>query len=570
MGRSLISPTLDQAILEGGRTLTIKRMGPTFRTLVMGVLGLLSGLTMLFGVLVTSGSSGPLANALLKHALPAEDALRQASNAAADEQAALSDASRARGAALATTIEDVVATDARQATFWAMYLGHALGTPQERELRAAYESTALASRRSTSILISLPPSDPRFAAELAAKHRTVSAQIKALDRLVSDTYVPLVRDMASKLLAASAATRTTATVCYLSLAAFFSVIASILLRGARRDQRTLTNEADSLRAAQERAEFDGALQRGLDMMPTEESAIGVVAQASSMVSPDRSVELLVADSSKAHFRQAFSTREDPSVECRVTSPRACPATSSGQTRVFADSSALDACSFLRGRDDPSWAVCVPVNIAGRATGVLHTQGRTGDRVADELVAGLELVARKAGERIGSLRVLARTETQASLDPLTGLPNRRTLENQAHEALKGDTPFVVAFADLDHFKAINDAHGHDAGDRALRLFGRVLRDSIRPRDLLARFGGEEFVLVFPECNLAEGRAVAERIRDNLARALAPGTVPAFTVTIGLAEAHVGDGLTETMAAADAAMLRGKSLGRDRVLASGEPE
>lgn len=128
--------------------------------------------------------------------------------------------------------------------------------------------------------------------------------------------------------------------------------------------------------------------------------------------------------------------------------------------------------------------------------------------------------------------------------------------------------VVAFTDLDHFKAINDAHGHDTGDRALRLFARVLRDSIRPRDLLARYGGEEFVAVLPDCSLADARIVAERIRSELARALGHATVPPFTVTIGLATAEPGDGLSDVISNADSAMLCAKSLGRDRVLVAGE--
>jgi diguanylate cyclase len=177
------------------------------------------------------------------------------------------------------------------------------------------------------------------------------------------------------------------------------------------------------------------------------------------------------------------------------------------------------------------------------------------------------VSRKAGERIGAIRVLARTEVQAHVDPLTGLPNRRTLEEQVH-ALPEDE-YVVAFADLDHFKAINDGHGHETGDRALRLFARVLRDGVRPRDLIARFGGEEFVAVLPDCSLDDARVVAERIRAELATALANGAIPPFTVTIGLADAVPGESLASMIARADAAMLSAKTQGRDRVVAHGDP-
>ena len=169
--------------------------------------------------------------------------------------------------------------------------------------------------------------------------------------------------------------------------------------------------------------------------------------------------------------------------------------------------------------------------------------------------------RKTGERLGVLRVLAAAEEQARSDPLTGLPNRRTLEAQAQHLAKRGQTFVVAFADLDHFKALNDTFGHDAGDRALQVFARVLLDVLRPSDACACYGGEEFVVILPSCALAEATIVADRIRTKLADATKKG--PPFTVSIGLAEANPGDTLSEVIEHADAALLDAKALGRDRV-------
>ena len=173
-----------------------------------------------------------------------------------------------------------------------------------------------------------------------------------------------------------------------------------------------------------------------------------------------------------------------------------------------------------------------MSIAGKTIGVLHATGVQPGPLDSSEVAGLELVARQTGERVGVLRAFAQSQTQAHTDPLTGLMNRRSLENAVNELVEQGTPYVVAFADLDHFKMLNDVHGHETGDRALRLFSRLLRDSVRPGDLPARFGGEEFVVVLPACAMSDAVAVIERVRDRLRRATAEGTVPAFTASYGL--------------------------------------
>jgi diguanylate cyclase (GGDEF)-like protein len=168
-----------------------------------------------------------------------------------------------------------------------------------------------------------------------------------------------------------------------------------------------------------------------------------------------------------------------------------------------------------------------------------------------------------------LRAFARTEVEARTDPLTGLLNRRSLENQARRFGEEGTAYAVAFADLDHFKALNTAHGHETGDRALRIFARALRDTIRPDDVPARWGGEEFVVLLPECGLADAHLVAERLRDRLARVLGKGDTPSFTVSVGLAGAEPGTSFSEIVARADQALLRAKRGGRDQVVVS-EPD
>ncbi len=330
---------------------------------------------------------------------------------------------------------------------------------------------------------------------------------------------------------------------------------------------------DRERAAQtHRDELESRLQRALEMVHTEDASYGLVAEALRRTAPGVPAELLLADSSRAHFHQvATTTGTAEAPGCGVSAPFECPAAVRGQTQVFADSAELDACPYLRNRTSgPAVggcsAVCVPVSIAGKTVGVVHAIGSARDLMDRDQIAAIELVARKSGERIGMMRAFARSETQARTDPLTGLLNRRSLETQTRELTDEARSYVVAYGDLDHFKKLNDVYGHEAGDRALRLFARVLRDAVRPADIPARYGGEEFVVVLPDCNTSDAFTVLERIRHSLAQALGEGSVPPFTVSFGLAAAETGWTFGEALDAADTALLAAKAAGRDRVVVS----
>ena len=166
-----------------------------------------------------------------------------------------------------------------------------------------------------------------------------------------------------------------------------------------------------------------------------------------------------------------------------------------------------------------------------------------------------------------LRAFSKSEVQAHTDPLTGLMNRRSLEVEVRALAEQDLPYIVAYGDLDHFKQLNDVYGHDAGDRALRLFARVLRDSLRPSDIPARYGGEEFVVVIPECSVPDAVSLIDRLREKLAAAQHGGTVPPFTVSFGVASGRLGTPFDDTVELADGALLEAKSQGRDRVVIAG---
>ncbi len=155
------------------------------------------------------------------------------------------------------------------------------------------------------------------------------------------------------------------------------------------------------------------------------------------------------------------------------------------------------------------------------------------------------------------------------DPLTGIANRAGIEGQANRALEqakqDGAPLSLLMLDLDHFKSINDRHGHAAGDAALRAATSAWQAQLRGRDPLGRIGGEEFVVVCPETSLEQALVVANRLRDA-ARALRfPDIDPELriSVSIGIALAKREDNREALFARADAALYRAKQQGRDRV-------
>ena len=167
------------------------------------------------------------------------------------------------------------------------------------------------------------------------------------------------------------------------------------------------------------------------------------------------------------------------------------------------------------------------------------------------------------------------EEAAFTDHLTGLANRRRFERQLEREVartrRYGRPFCLLLLDIDHFKRVNDSHGHEAGDEALRRLANALQAGTRGIDTAARIGGEEFGLILPETESARGCEVAERLRQAISETEIPAAGH-ITVSIGLAEctASFGD-VRQLFTAADAALYEAKRAGRDRVqCAPGEPD
>jgi len=168
------------------------------------------------------------------------------------------------------------------------------------------------------------------------------------------------------------------------------------------------------------------------------------------------------------------------------------------------------------------------------------------------------------------RILAELRYRSRHDALTGLLNRRAMEErllaQVQRSRRTGEPFAVLMLDLDHFKAINDRHGHAAGDRALQHASATLKSGLREVDAVARFGGEEFLVLMPGATLEAALPVAERLRTALV-ADAPrvdGAMLLLSTSIGIAQWREPEDPSHVVMRADAALYEAKSRGRDCVV------
>ncbi|CAH2404947.1 PleD family two-component system response regulator [Mesorhizobium escarrei] len=277
-----------------------------------------------------------------------------------------------------------------------------------------------------------------------------------------------------------------------------------------------------------------------------------------------SADLDIATDPHAGFFQAAET------------PYECVMISTG----FADFDPLRLCSQLRSLDRTRFVPIILLAeqgeegriVRGLELGINDFLMRPIDQ--QELTARLRTQVRRKRYNDQLRASVTQTIEMAVTDALTGLQNRRYLDSHLQtlfdRAVARRRPLSVMITDLDRFKTINDAHGHDGGDEVLREFARRLRKNVRGIDLACRFGGEEFVVVMPDTDGAVAEKVAERIRAEIAHmpfAVGDdGKTIEVTVSVGVSSVLKGvDSVAGLMKRADLALYEAKSAGRNRVVA-----
>lgn len=259
-----------------------------------------------------------------------------------------------------------------------------------------------------------------------------------------------------------------------------------------------------------------------------------------------------------------SRSEFPPIACWALR-RGLPHRPAGKTLdVPCDHLALDGAAMID-------SICLPLTVQRETLGMLYFEPRAGiSDAAEAPEIYLHMLAENIGLALSNLRLRDALREMAMADPLTGLANRRQLEAQLElrlaEADRLNEPISCMMLDVDHFKQFNDKFGHDAGDAVLRNVGSTLRRLTREQGLAFRYGGEEFLLLIPEVGPDQASSRAEEIRtamsairvEHRGEELGP-----ITVSIGVASAPDQCTTQNLVRTADAALLRAKSSGRNRV-------
>jgi diguanylate cyclase (GGDEF)-like protein/PAS domain S-box-containing protein len=267
-------------------------------------------------------------------------------------------------------------------------------------------------------------------------------------------------------------------------------------------------------------------------------------------------------------------------ECQLPTtefePTACWALRTGHPHLVVSGDSTAPCAHAAGV--MSSYLCIPILAQGETLGILHLQAT--DEAPQLETSDLSFKTTFAGQlglSIANIRLREALRTQSVRDALTGLYNRRYLEEvldrEIRRAARAALSLGILMIDLDHFKSFNDTYGHDAGDAVLRETGVSLTKGIRAEDFVCRFGGEEFVVILPTADLEASRTRAERLRANMRELtiMYQGkSLGMVTISVGVAAfpAH-GTSPKELMAAADAALYEAKRGGRDKVVVASAP-
>ena len=258
----------------------------------------------------------------------------------------------------------------------------------------------------------------------------------------------------------------------------------------------------------------------------------------------------------------------------------CWAIRRGKAHMVLESEADPLCRHVR-EEPECGTLCVPMNAQGKVLGMTHMlfdsamkefKESERHRIIHEKLSLLGGLVERYAPSLVNLRLRESLREQSIRDQLTGLFNRRHMEEamsrELARAQRRGAPLVVVMIDVDHFKKFNDTYGHETGDDVLRRLGEFLTSTVRIEDIPCRYGGEELVLILPECSSKDGLVRAEDVRKGIEEdvmVVHDGERLQVTASLGVASFPLdGEGVATLIAAADKALYRAKEGGRNQVV------
>lgn len=347
--------------------------------------------------------------------------------------------------------------------------------------------------------------------------------------------------------------------------------ASTLLR-ARETELTQANDAirlkfDELTQRHHEVILLNRLASRLQSASNVEACFELLQESVTSLCPDTSGGLYLFHKGQNLYKHALSWGDLSSQN--EFAPHDCLVKQGGQHYIYGSAFEHTYCSHL-STPYPKMSLCCTLSAQDTPLGILSLSG--GAALADNTRTIIGAMADRFSLAIVNLRLRDSLVQQAIRDPLTGLYNRRyledTLEREMRRAKRGAQSLSILIADIDHFKRINDTYGHKAGDEVLKAFGRLLSATFRTQDIPCRYGGEEFVMVLPETDLVDARRRAQELAEQVRRLRLPisgRSLNSLSTSIGVAT-YPEHGRTPQLllSSADNAMYEAKDEGRDRVV------
>lgn len=304
---------------------------------------------------------------------------------------------------------------------------------------------------------------------------------------------------------------------------------------------------------------------------TEDEAYGMIAANMPTLFPETYGSVTLFNNSRNLVQTVLTWGEAPAGLITEFDPEACWALRQGRPHYDPGDKSVPVCGHLEHKTDGGITLCLPMQALGETTGQVLIGADAADRLGAHEADIMRVVTEQISLAIANLKLQRVLKEQSIKDPLTKLFNRRYLEEtlvrECARSTRNNQPMCVLIMDIDHFKKVNDTHGHDAGDAVLVAFAQLLIKKSRKEDIACRLGGEEFVVVFPSAGLELAKTRAEEIcaATREMKVTFQKTVIPITVSIGISlfPDH-GEGAEALIRKADLCLYKAKQAGRDRVV------